>query len=192
MIERIVSWSGWSGDGGGGGTRPRDRPKQNKPQKTTTTTTRLLHARTLRQSSLARPARQAGGVSRGDLGEHGRARVVFENGSGGRGGGPGGSELETMERMDKALEKLSENLMTVRTKGKPSHAGRCRGYYGAPTQLSHWRALPCRTAPTSWCSPSTREAWGRSRRPRRWTGPFAHERRKHRQDKRSTVTAERS
>ena len=27
-------------------------------------------------------------------------------------------ELETMERMDKALEKLSENLMTVRTEGQ--------------------------------------------------------------------------
>merc|ERR1711916_128431 len=46
-------------------------------------------------------------------------------------------ELETMERMDKALEKLSENLMTVRT-GRASQAmldGVMVDYYGAPTPI---------------------------------------------------------
>ena len=134
-MERMV--------GGMGGVRRHTassgyRPKQNKPQKTTTTT-RLFHARTLlRQSSLARPARQAGGVSRGDLGVSMAVRglssrmvlaVEVEDLE--------VLELETMERMDKALEKLSENLMTVRT-GRASQAmldGVMVDYYGAPTPI---------------------------------------------------------
>ena len=46
-------------------------------------------------------------------------------------------ELDTMERMDKALEKLTENLVTVRT-GRATPAlldGILVDYYGAPTPI---------------------------------------------------------
>lgn len=71
-------------------------------------------------------------------------------------------ELETMERMDKALEKLGENLMTVRT-GRASPAlleGVQVDYYGAPTPIKSLATITVQDGATIVVQPFDKSSLG--------------------------------
>mmetsp|Transcript_371 Transcript_371/g.708 ORF Transcript_371/g.708 Transcript_371/m.708 type:complete len:273 (+) Transcript_371:82-900(+) len=69
-------------------------------------------------------------------------------------------ELETMERMDKALEKLSENLVTIRT-GRATPAlldGIQVDYYGAPTPIKSLASITVQDGATVVVQPFDKSA----------------------------------